>query len=176
MQNGHPVCKSNDKWSRKHSFANQIPLISHYRGDRLFAAFSAAAAPSERAAAARRTRRTTSWRSTSGGRRATPAGSRTDTPSTSGMPGESGKFKLSYGSLEESCWHEPDTILKFAAEYLISNSHPHCEIQLWPPESRQHAARYHACMHLNKFPHTSLEGSDLKFPNILSAIILILLK
>ena len=78
--------------------------------------------------------------------------------------------------LWKSCWHEPDTILKFVAEYLISNSHPHCEIQLWPPESRQHAARYHACMHLNKFPHTSLEGSDYNFILILLKLLLYLIE
>ena len=75
--------------------------------------------------------------------------------------------QVRHGSLEEGCWHEPDTILKFVAEYLISNSHPHCEIQLWPPESRQHAARYRACMHLNKFPQTSLKGIAKKLPNTL---------
>ena len=78
------LCKRIDNCTRKHSFVNQITLTAHFRGDKLFAAFSAAVEQ----AAARRTRRTTSWRSTSGGRRATPAGSHTDTPNTSGMPGE----------------------------------------------------------------------------------------
>ena len=65
-------------------------LISRFRGDRLSAAFWEP--PGERAALAasgpRVTRLTTSWLSTFGGRRATPAGSPTDTPRTSGMRGE----------------------------------------------------------------------------------------